>query len=64
MNSADINQQQLLDRFLQYVRIGTAANPESDAYPSSPGQLVLGKLLLNQLLSLRVLKMLSKTIMD
>lgn len=54
MNSSEINQQQLLDRFLQYVRIGTAANPESDAYPSSPGQLALGKLLLNQLLSLGV----------
>ena len=54
MNSADINQQQLLDRFLQYVRIGTAANPESDDYPSSPGQLVLGKLLLNQLLNLGI----------
>ena len=54
MNSANINQQQLLDRFLQYVRIGTAANPESDAYPSSPGQLVLGKLLLSQLFSMGI----------
>ncbi len=39
----------LLDRFLQYVSIGSTANPNTDAYPSSPGQLVLGKLLAEQM---------------
>ena len=31
----------LLDRFLRYVRIDTQADDKSEAYPSSPGQLVL-----------------------
>lgn len=44
-----INRQRLLDRFLQYVRIGTPADPSSDTYPSSPQQLELGKLLAEQL---------------
>lgn len=44
----------LLERFLQYVRIGTAANPENDQYPSSPGQLTLGRLLADQLLEMGV----------
>jgi tripeptide aminopeptidase len=44
----------LLDRFLEYVRIGTAANPNTDDYPSSPGQWVLGKLLTEQLLAMGI----------
>ncbi|MEQ1828970.1 MAG: peptidase T [Pirellula sp.] len=44
-----IDRQRLLEKFLQYVRIGTAANPKSTDYPSSPGQLTLGKLLVEQL---------------
>ncbi|MGI8982425.1 MAG: peptidase T [Pirellulaceae bacterium] len=39
----------LLDRFLRYVRIDTTASDTSTTYPSSPGQLVLGKLLADEL---------------
>lgn len=42
----------LLDRFLRYVRIDTKADEKSSTYPSSPGQLVLGKLLRDELLAL------------
>jgi len=44
-----VNQQRLLERFLQYVSIDTTANDSSTSYPSSPGQRKLGKLLVNQL---------------
>lgn len=49
MLPSSIHRQRLLDRFLQYVRIGTAADPASNSYPSSPGQKVLGKLLASQM---------------
>ncbi|MCE9525751.1 MAG: peptidase T [Planctomycetales bacterium] len=39
----------LLDRFLRYVQIDTTACDSSSTYPSSPGQLVLGKLLAEEL---------------
>jgi tripeptide aminopeptidase len=52
--SVTINRQRLLDRFLRYVRIGTAANPNTDVYPSSPGQRELGKLLCDELLAMSV----------
>src|SRR5262249_47170512 len=39
----------LLDRFLRYVRIDTQANEQAGTYPSSPGQLELGRLLLGEL---------------
>ncbi len=39
----------LLNRFLRYVRIHTTADENTTAYPSSPGQLVLGKLLVDEL---------------
>jgi tripeptide aminopeptidase len=39
----------LLDRFIRYVRIDTQAVEQTTAYPSSPGQLTLGKLLLGEL---------------
>jgi len=42
----------LLDRFLRYVRIDTMADERSTTYPSSPNQLVLGKMLLDELLAL------------
>lgn len=45
----NINHQRLLGRFLRYVQIDTTAGEVSDKYPSSPGQLVLGKLLANEL---------------
>lgn len=45
----NVNRQRLLDRFLQYVVIDTTANENTDDYPSSPGQLEIGKLLVEQL---------------
>jgi len=42
----------LLDRFLRYVRIDTQADDRTTAYPSSPGQLVLGALLRDELRAL------------
>ncbi|MEM7455054.1 MAG: peptidase T [Planctomycetota bacterium] len=44
-----MNKQRLLDRFLQYVRIDTTAVDDTDNYPSSPGQLEMGKLLVQQM---------------
>jgi tripeptide aminopeptidase len=42
----------LLERFLRYVRIDTKADEKSTTYPSSPGQLVLGAMLRDELLAL------------
>ncbi len=39
----------LLERFLRYVQVNTQANEASTTYPSTPGQLELGKLLTNEL---------------
>jgi tripeptide aminopeptidase len=39
----------LLDRFCRYVRINTQAIEQTTAYPSSPGQLELGRLLVEEL---------------
>jgi tripeptide aminopeptidase len=47
-----INTPRLLERFLRYVQIDTAANADSTDYPSSPGQQVLGKLLADELRSM------------
>jgi tripeptide aminopeptidase len=44
----------LLDRFLRYVRIDTKADEKSTTYPSSPGQLVLGKMLRDELLAIGI----------
>jgi tripeptide aminopeptidase len=44
-----INQSRLLGRFLRYVQIDTTAGESGGTYPSSPGQLVLGKLLADEL---------------
>jgi tripeptide aminopeptidase len=44
-----IDRQRLLDRFLAYVQIHTTANPDTEEYPSSPGQWDLGRLLMGQL---------------
>ena len=46
--------QTLLDRFCRYVRIGTQADESSGTYPSSPGQIELGRLLTQELLALGV----------
>jgi tripeptide aminopeptidase len=42
----------LLDRFCRYVRIDTQAVERSGKYPSSPGQLELGRLLVRELQTL------------
>ncbi len=44
-----MNPDRLLERFLRYVRIDTTARPGASQYPSSPGQLELGKLLAEEL---------------
>jgi tripeptide aminopeptidase len=41
--------QRLLQRFLRYVRIDTTARDDTDDYPSSPGQIELGRLLVGEL---------------
>jgi tripeptide aminopeptidase len=42
----------LLDRFIRYVRIDSQADEKSTTYPSSPGQLELGRLLSQELAAL------------
>ncbi len=42
----------LLDRFCRYVRIDTQADEKATTYPSSPGQLELGRLLAGELRAL------------
>lgn len=49
MQKTTVHRQRLLNRFLEYVQVGTSADPTSDRYPSSPGQLTLGKILVQQL---------------
>lgn len=44
-----MDRDQILQRFLRYVQIDTTANGETDDYPSSPGQLELGRLLVDEL---------------
>ena len=44
-----MNPNRLLERFLQYVKIDTTAVEQTDAVPSSPGQVEMGKLLVEQL---------------
>lgn len=46
--------QTLLDRFCRYVRIDTQANEATRDYPSSPGQLELGRLLVAELQAIGV----------
>lgn len=40
------------NRFLRYIAIDTASNPTSATHPSSPGQLILGQLLVEELQTL------------
>ena len=42
----------LLADFVRYVRVDTQADERSATYPSSPGQLVLGRMLRDELLAL------------
>lgn len=44
----------LLDRFCRYVKVETTAVEDAPGYPSSPGQLALGKLLADELRALKV----------
>jgi tripeptide aminopeptidase len=45
-----MNRDRLLQRFLRYVKVDTAANPKTKDYPSSQGQFELGAILLQELL--------------
>ena len=49
MSRFPINSTRLLERFLRYVKIGTAADADSTTYPSTKGQLELGRLLVEEL---------------
>lgn len=49
-----MNRQRLLERFLRYVKIDTTAREGADAFPSSPGQLELGRLLVEELRALGI----------
>jgi len=44
-----MDQQRLLERFLRYVKVPTTAREATDDYPSSPGQLELGRMLVAEL---------------
>src|SRR3972149_270129 len=47
-----MDRQRLLERFLRYVQIDTTARADADVYPSSKGQIELGRLLLEELQAL------------
>lgn len=47
---------QLLDRFCRYVKVETTAAEGSETYPSSPGQLDLGRMLADELRGLKLTK--------
>ena len=49
-----MDEQRLLQRFLRYVQIDTTANPRARCYPSSSGQLQLGRLLVEELHALAI----------
>jgi tripeptide aminopeptidase len=44
-----IDSERVLSRFLRYVQIDTTAREDAGCYPSSPGQLELGRVLLGEL---------------
>ncbi|HEX5447553.1 MAG TPA: tripeptide aminopeptidase PepT, partial [Pirellulales bacterium] len=44
-----VSSARLLERFLRYVRIDTTAGEPGGDYPSSPGQLALGRMLVDEL---------------
>ncbi|MHB0961444.1 MAG: peptidase T [Pirellulaceae bacterium] len=44
-----MNSARLLERFLRYVAVDTMANDNAQTYPSSPGQLELGRMLAGEL---------------
>jgi tripeptide aminopeptidase len=48
----DMNRKRLLERFLRYVRIDSTAQADAEVYPSSPGQIEVGRMLLAELKAL------------
>lgn len=52
MDKATIDTEGLLKRFLRYVQVDTTAREGQDCYPSSPGQLELGRMLRDELLAI------------
>ena len=44
-----MNRERLLERFLRYVQVDTTAVDDAGCYPSSPGQLELGRMLAGEL---------------
>ncbi len=44
-----MSHERLLERFLRYVAVDTTARENADCYPSSPGQLELGRMLVDEL---------------
>jgi tripeptide aminopeptidase len=44
-----MNRRRLLQRFLRYVKVDTTARMDAKNYPSSPGQIKLGRLLVREL---------------
>lgn len=49
-----INQERLLERFLRYVQVDTKAVEDAGKYPSSDGQLELGRMLVEELKAIGV----------
>ena len=49
-----MNTRRLLQRFLRYVKIDTTSRMDAKTYPSSPGQLRLGRLLVRELKSMGI----------
>ena len=47
-----IDRQRLLSRFIKYAQVATAADPNSTTYPSSTGQLELGRMLVDELIAM------------
>lgn len=43
---------EIIERFTTYVKVDTQSNPDSDTCPSTPGQLTLGKMLVEELTSI------------
>ncbi|TXK90141.1 peptidase T, partial [Parageobacillus sp. SY1] len=41
--------QEIIERFTKYVKVNTQSDPNSDTCPSTPGQLELGKMLVEEL---------------
>lgn len=49
-----MKQPRLLERFLRYTAVDTTAAPDSASYPSSSGQLALGRLIADELRALKL----------